>query len=130
MSNASKSTRPLSPHLQIYRPQITSFLSITHRMTGMALAAGTLVLAWWLGAAAYGPGAYERANTFLGSGLGKLLLFGWSFALYFHLCNGIRHLAWDSGRGFEIKQITSSGYLVIAASTVLTLGTWALALSN
>jgi succinate dehydrogenase / fumarate reductase cytochrome b subunit len=130
MSNASKSTRPLSPHLQIYRPQITSFLSITHRITGVALAFGTLVLAWWLGAAAYGPDAYERATMFLGSGLGRLLLFGWSFALYFHLCNGIRHLFWDSGRGFEIKQITNSGYLVILGALVLTLGTWALALTK
>jgi succinate dehydrogenase / fumarate reductase cytochrome b subunit len=126
----SAPNRPLSPHLSIYRPQITSFLSITHRMTGVALAVGTLLLAWWLGAAAYGPEPYGRAQAFLGSGLGRLVLFGWTFALFFHLCNGIRHLFWDAGRNFEIKKIYATGYLVIIAAIALTLIAWAVGLTR
>ncbi len=84
--------RPLSPHLQVYRPQLTSVLSILHRITGVALAIGTLLLVWWLIAAAAGPGAYDAAQGFIGSILGRLLLLGWTFALFYHLANGIRHL--------------------------------------
>lgn len=122
--------RPLSPHLSIYRPQLTTFLSITHRMTGVALAVGTLLLAWWLGAAAYGPEAYARAQGFLGSWLGRLLLLGWTFALFFHLCNGIRHLAWDAGKNFEIKKIYSTGYMVLVATIALTAIAWAVGLTR
>ncbi|MCC7167076.1 MAG: succinate dehydrogenase, cytochrome b556 subunit [Rhodospirillales bacterium] len=122
--------RPLSPHLSIYRPQLTTFLSITHRMTGVALAVGTLLLAWWLGAAAYGPEAYARAQGFLGSILGRLLLLGWTFALFFHLCNGIRHLAWDAGKNFEIKKIYSTGYMVLIAAIALTAIAWAVGLTR
>src|SRR5688500_2907199 len=93
--------RPLSPHLQIYRWQITMVMSILHRITGVALAVGTLLLIWWLVAAAAGPDAFATAQDFLGSILGRLLLLGWSWALFYHLCNGIRHLAWDAGWGFE-----------------------------
>ncbi|MBI4967667.1 MAG: succinate dehydrogenase, cytochrome b556 subunit [Rhodospirillales bacterium] len=122
--------RPLSPHLSIYRPQLTTFLSITHRMTGVALAVGTLLLAWWLGAAAYGPEAYARAQGFLGSILGRLLLLGWTFALFYHLCNGIRHLAWDAGKNFEIKKIYSTGYMVLVAAIALTAIAWAVGLTR
>ena len=120
----NKTSRPLSPHLQIYRPQITSVLSILHRFTGVALAVGTLLLTWWLVAAASGEEAFEAADGFMASWLGQLLLFGWTFALYFHLCNGIRHLAWDSGRGFELKTVTATGWLVVAAAVVLTILSW------
>ena len=113
--------RPLSPHLQIYRPQITSVLSILHRGCGLALALGSLFLVWWLVAAASGGGAFAAAQSFWGSWLGLLMLFGWTYALFFHLCNGIRHLVWDAGWGFELKETYASGWTVVAASGVLTL---------
>ena len=118
------SNRPLSPHLQVYRPQITSMLSILHRLTGIALAFGTLLLAYWLIAAATGPGAFETAQGLIGSFVGRLLLFGWSFALFYHLCNGIRHLGWDAGYGFEIETATLSGWIVVGASAGLTVICW------
>ncbi len=120
----STGERPLSPHLQIYRPQITSVLSITHRATGIALAAGTLLLAWWLIALAAGPGPYGAATDFLGSWFGRLVLFGWSWALFYHLCNGIRHLFWDAGLGFELPTVYRSGWMVVWGSVILTFAAW------
>jgi succinate dehydrogenase / fumarate reductase cytochrome b subunit len=117
--------RPLSPHLQVYRPQLTSVLSITHRATGVALAAGTLLLVWWLAAAASGPEQYATVQAVMGSWPGKLLLLGWTFSLFFHLANGIRHLFWDAGLGFELKTTYASGWAVVAASIVLTVLAWA-----
>jgi succinate dehydrogenase / fumarate reductase cytochrome b subunit len=116
--------RPLSPHLQIYRPQITSVLSIVHRLTGVALTVGTLLLTWWLVSAAYGPGAFAHAQAFLASWLGQLLLWAFTFALFYHLGNGIRHLAWDFGWGFELSQLRASGLAMLAfavAGSLLTL---------
>jgi succinate dehydrogenase / fumarate reductase, cytochrome b subunit len=121
-------TRPLSPHLQVYRWQLTSVLSILHRFAGIALAAGTIVLIWWLVAAAMGPGAYAGVRDFLGSWLGLLLLFGWSVALYYHLCNGIRHLFWDAGRGLELPQVYAGGWAVLATTAALTVVTWVVGL--
>jgi succinate dehydrogenase / fumarate reductase cytochrome b subunit len=120
----NSSQRPLSPHLQVYRPQITSTLSILHRLTGIALAAGTLLLTYWLAALATGPEAFADAQNLVGSIVGRLLLFGWSFALFYHLCNGIRHLVWDAGYGFEIATATRSGWAVVIASAVLTAIAW------
>jgi len=116
--------RPLSPHLQVYRPQLTSVLSILHRATGIGLAAGTLLLVWWLIAAATGPTAFDSVQSFIGSLLGRLLLLAWSFALLYHLCNGIRHLVWDTGRGFELKTAYASGWLVVISAAVLTVICW------
>jgi succinate dehydrogenase / fumarate reductase cytochrome b subunit len=116
--------RPLSPHLQIYRWQLTSVLSILHRFTGIALTVGTLLLVWWLVAAANGPDAFESAQWFLGSWLGLLLLFGWSVALFYHLCNGIRHLWWDTGRGLELSGVYASGWAVLAGTAILTILAW------
>src|SRR3954471_21547649 len=118
MTNGS---RPLSPHLQIYRPQITSVLSITHRITGAALAVGAIVLVWWLLAAANGPESYDRAAGFLGSFFGLLILFLWTFALWFHFCAGIRHLFWDLGYAMELPQIYLGGWIVVGASIGLTI---------
>src|SRR3546814_18690121 len=101
--------RPLSPHLQVYRWQSTRTLSILHRLTGIALAVGTLLLTYWLAAAATGSDAFAAAQGFIGSLVGRLLLFGWSYALFYHLCNGIRHLVWDAGYGFEIATPPRSG---------------------
>jgi len=116
--------RPLSPHLSIYKPQLTSVLSISHRATGVVLSIGTVFLVWWLVAAAAGGGAFAAAQGFWGSWLGLLLLFGWTFSLFFHLCNGIRHLFWDAGYGFELRQTYISGWTVVAASAALTLVAW------
>ncbi len=122
----SKKTRPLSPHVQIYRLQWTMLLSITHRITGLALAFGSLLLIYWLAAAASGPEAFATAQTIVGSVIGRLLLFGWSFALFYHLCNGIRHLFWDAGHGYELTTAYRSGLAVIAVSLAFTLLTWAI----
>jgi succinate dehydrogenase / fumarate reductase, cytochrome b subunit len=116
--------RPLSPHLQVYRFQITSVLSILHRITGTALAAGTLLLVYWLIAVAGGPDTYDAAQSVVGSIVGRILLFGWSWALFFHLTNGIRHLVWDAGKGFELPTVTISGWAVVILSFALTLAAW------
>jgi len=120
-------TRPLSPHLQIYRLPLAAVLSITHRITGVGLALGTLLLTWWLAAAAYGPPASDVVDAFLASWFGLLILFGFSLALFFHLCNGIRHLMWDTGAGFEKSQTARSNVYVIVAAIVLTAIAWVLA---
>jgi succinate dehydrogenase / fumarate reductase cytochrome b subunit len=116
--------RPLSPHLQVYKPQITSALSIFHRITGCALAVGTLLLVWWLVAAATSDAAFATVSMVLHSWIGHLVLFGWTAALWYHFCAGIRHLAWDLGMGFELPQVHASGALVLGATAVLTLLTW------
>ncbi len=116
--------RPLSPHLQIYRPQITSVLSITHRMTGVALWVGALFFTYWLAAAVYGPEAFNRAQDLMASWFGRLILFGWTFCLFYHLSNGIRHIAWDYGWGFEMPQLRATGWIVVIASLTLTALTW------
>ncbi len=120
----STKERPLSPHLQVYRPQLTSVMSILHRITGVALAAGLLLLVCWLLAIASGAAFYDAVQAFNAHWVGRILLFGWSFALFYHLCNGIRHLAWDVGRGYELEDVYRSGWLVAAASVVLTILAW------
>lgn len=116
--------RPLSPHLQIYRPQLTSVLSISHRLTGIALSVGSPLLVGWLIAAAAGPPTYAALHAFLGSWLGLALLLCWTYAFFFHLCNGIRHLSWDAGYGFGLGTIYASGWIVVGASASLTLAAW------
>lgn len=118
--------RPLSPHLQVYRPQITSVLSILHRLSGIALAIGTLLLVWWLAALAAGPVAFAGAQDFLGGFLGRLLLFGWTVALFYHFCNGLRHLAWDAGYGYDLETVSRTGWLTVGATIGLTLFAWIL----
>jgi succinate dehydrogenase cytochrome b subunit len=113
--------RPLSPHLQIYRLPLAALMSFSHRATGVALAVGTIFLVWWLVAAAGGAADFAAPNWFFGSWLGIVFLFGWCFSFFYHLCNGIRHLAWDAGYGFEIRAFQRSGQIVLAASAVLTL---------
>jgi succinate dehydrogenase / fumarate reductase cytochrome b subunit len=120
-------SRPLSPHLQVYRPQLTSVLSITHRATGVFLCIGTLVLAYWLVALAGGPEAFAAAQGVLGSWLGRLVLFLWTLALFYHLCNGIRHLFWDAGIGLELEQAYATGKAVVGVSAGLTVLSWIIA---
>jgi len=112
--------RPISPHLQIYKPQLTTVLSILHRFTGVSLVAGAAVLVSWLIAAAHGVGAFDMAQAIAGAWYGRLLLFLWAFALFYHLCNGIRHLTWDAGMGLDLKSVYATGWLVVAASLTLT----------
>lgn len=115
--------RPLSP-FWIYRPQITSVLSITHRLTGVALAGGAVLLAYWLTAAAYGPKAFAEAQSLFGSWFGLMVLLALTFSLYYHLLNGIRHLAWDSGWGFGLGQVRVTGWLVVLGAIILTVASW------
>jgi succinate dehydrogenase / fumarate reductase, cytochrome b subunit len=122
--------RPLSPHLQIYRPQLTSMMSILHRITGVALSIGGLMVAWWLVAAAMGEGAYNIARDFAASPLGLFMLFGWTFCLYYHLFNGIRHLMWDMVFLFRIENAYRAGYLVLLLTIISTAGTWYCAYSD
>ena len=120
----ASNNHPLSPHLQVYKPQLTTFMSITHRATGIALAVGTLMLVCWLIAAATGETAFAEVQAFLGSIVGRLLLLGWSYALFYHMCNGLRHLFWDAGKGFEIETAYMTGRIVIGVSVLLTIAAW------
>ena len=122
--------RPISPHLQIYRWQLTSVLSILHRAAGIVLSAGAILLVGWLVAAASGPDAYEGVANFLGSWIGLLLLLGWTAALFYHLCNGIRHLVWDTGQALDLKSTYLGGWLVVGGTAVLTVVTWIAAIVN
>jgi succinate dehydrogenase / fumarate reductase cytochrome b subunit len=121
-------SRPKSPNVQIYRPQLTSVLSILNRITGIILSACAVVLVVWLMAAATGPEAYGVVQGAIASWVGQIVLFGATFAFFLHLCGGIRHLVWDTVHGFELRWIYISGWVVVAASVVLTVAAWALSL--
>ena len=116
--------RPLSPNVQIYRPQLTSVLSILNRITGLLLSACAVVLVIWLVAAAWGPQAYAPMRAAIASWIGRIVLFGATFAFFLHLCGGIRHLIWDTVHGFELRSIYISGWSVVAASVMLTVAAW------
>jgi succinate dehydrogenase / fumarate reductase cytochrome b subunit len=112
---------------QYYRFQISSLLSITHRVTGVGLAIGTLFIAVWVMSAVAGPVAYGRFAACARSPIGLFLLLGWSWSLLYHLCNGVRHLVWDAGYAFEKKNVDAGGWIVVAASVVLTAAVWLVA---
>jgi succinate dehydrogenase / fumarate reductase cytochrome b subunit len=116
--------RPLSPHLQIYRPQLTSVLSFAHRLTGVILGVYAIALVAWLSAAAAGPDAYSFMHGFIHRWPGQVLFVVGSFCFFLHLCGGIRHLFWDAGLGFELRTIYTSGWIVVAASAALTSAAW------
>lgn len=120
----AKRPRPLSPHLQIYRFQLTMAMSILHRASGIALTVGTLLLAWWVVAAAIGGDAFDAVSWFLGSVLGILMLMGWSVALFYHLFAGMRHLLWDYGFGYDIPTVYRTGWTVVGIVAVVTLLSW------
>ncbi|GGB54888.1 succinate dehydrogenase, cytochrome b556 subunit [Tistrella bauzanensis] len=126
---AKTDNRPLSPHLQVYRLPMTALMSISHRATGVVLSVGTLLLAWWLIAAATSAGAFETAQGFFGSWFGMLVMFGWTLCLFYHLANGIRHLVWDTGHGFDIKTAEKMGRIVLVATVALTLIAWIIGLA-
>ena len=117
-------TRPLSPHLQVYRPQMTSVMSILHRAAGVVLTTGTLIMAAWLVSLALGKEAYDVVVMVIGHPLGQFVLFGYSVALIYHALNGVRHLGWDLGFGLTIPQVYKNGQIVLFLTVVLTLGLW------
>jgi succinate dehydrogenase / fumarate reductase, cytochrome b subunit len=121
--------RPLSPHLQVYRWPISMALSIAHRVTGVGLGVGTLLLTWWLIAAAVSENAFAAVQWFLATPIGLLLLFGWTLALFFHFFAGIRHLAWDAGYGFEQPWYDRTGWTVVIATGLATLLLWVIGLA-
>jgi succinate dehydrogenase / fumarate reductase, cytochrome b subunit len=120
--------RPLSPHLSVYKPMVNMVMSIIHRMTGAALYAGTMLLAWWLLAAAQGEKHYATFNSLIGHPIGKVVLFGYTWALIHHMLGGIRHLYWDTGRGFAISSINRLSWLTVLGSISLTLAVWVVGL--
>ncbi len=122
--------RPISPFMlgSAYKPQMSSMTSIMHRITGCALGVGTLLLTLWLVTAASGDDAFSIVQAFLSSWIGILVLIGFTAALFYHFCNGIRHLAWDAGKGFDLPTMHRTGAIVIAATIVLTLAFWVIAL--
>ena len=117
-------TRPLSPHLQVYRPQMTSVMSILHRAAGVVLTTGTLIMATWLLSLALGKEAYDDVVMVIGHPLGQFVLFGYSVALIYHALNGVRHLGWDLGFGLTIPQVYKNGQIVLFLTVVLTMGLW------
>jgi succinate dehydrogenase / fumarate reductase cytochrome b subunit len=123
-TSPAKRPRPLSPNIQIYRPQLTSVLSIANRISGVVLSLAAVVLVIWLLAAAAGPEAYTVVQGALASWLGQVVLFGCTFAFFLHLCGGIRHLVWDMGYGYELRSIYASGWAVVAGSVALTAAAW------
>ena len=122
----NKTGRPLSPHLSIYRWTITMTLSILHRMTGVALSGGLIALVVWLESIAFGADSYETVAGWLQTIVGQLVLLGFSFAFFFHLANGVRHLFWDVGLGFEMRQATASAWFVLIATVLMTALYWLL----
>jgi succinate dehydrogenase cytochrome b subunit len=120
--------RPLSPHLSVYRVMINTAMSIVHRITGAALYFGTLLLAAWLVAAAMGEQQFNMVNALFGHPIGKLVLVGYTWAIFHHMLGGLRHFVWDTGRGFEIWQVNLLAWLTIIGSISLTLATWGVGL--
>jgi succinate dehydrogenase / fumarate reductase cytochrome b subunit len=127
MSAPRSRPRPLSPHLQIYRPQMTTVLSIFHRFTGVGMIAGIALVIWWLVAAMYGEAAYNTAMDFSTGWMGRFILFGLTLSLFYHMANGIRHLIWDMGYLFEIKNAFKAGYACLAFTVLATAYVWLLA---
>lgn len=120
--------RPLSPHLSIYRPQLTSVLSIMHRGTGIVLSLCILLLILWLSMLATGAERFDQVENLVGNVFVRILLLGGLFSFFYHLCNGVRHLFWDAGRGLTIEQTYRSGWVVVFASLLLTVGVFAYAM--
>jgi succinate dehydrogenase / fumarate reductase, cytochrome b subunit len=123
-SGPPESRRPLSPHLQVYRPTLTMMMSIAHRITGVAVYVGTLLLAWFLIATSSGPGAYAAAASFVNSFIGKLILFGFTWALFHHLLGGLRHIIWDAGYGLDHPQREWLAQGTLIGGGVLTVLVW------
>jgi succinate dehydrogenase / fumarate reductase cytochrome b subunit len=120
----AEASRPLSPHLQVYRWYLTMALSIAHRVTGAGLAVGLLLLTWWLLALASGPDSFATVRAVMDNWFGGLVLFGFTLFLWFHTLNGVRHLVWDTGYGLDKDVARQSGIVVVGGAVILTLLTW------
>jgi succinate dehydrogenase / fumarate reductase cytochrome b subunit len=127
MADVNRGNRPLSPHLEIYRPQWTSILSILHRMTGVGMTLGAFLIVWWLLAAATDAEYYDFVNGLMTSWIGTLIWLGMTWALCYHTLNGLRHLWWDMGNGFELEKAEMSGKIVAIGSVVLSVLIWFIA---
>ena len=127
--NSMNDQRPLSPHLQVYKPMLTMMMSITHRITGVGLYFGALLVAWWLVSAAVGGAYFELVNGFFGSWFGRIILLGFTWALIHHALGGLRHLLWDTGRGFDLNGVEKMAKANLAGSIVLTVVVWIIAYS-
>lgn len=121
MADVNRGNRPLSPHMTIYRPQVTSVFSILHRITGVAMTLGAALIVWWFLAAATSATYFELVDGLLTSWIGALVMIGSVWALWFHFCNGIRHLIWDLGKGMEIDDVAQTAWLTLAVSVILTI---------
>ena len=124
INNSVSKPRPLSPHLQVYKWQLTSLMSIGHRASGIALSLGSFLIVIWLVALAAGPELLSYVHQVISHWFGQFILFGFSVVLFYHLLNGIRHLSWDLGYGFDISNVYKTGYAVLVASLILTSITW------
>ncbi len=124
MTETKPAPRPLSPHLQIYRPMLTMMMSIAHRLTGTALYFGVVLLVWWLSAAAHSEAYFDLVQGFFGHWFGRLILFGFTWALIHHALGGIRHLIWDTGRGFDVTVVEWMARANLAGSVILTVLLW------
>lgn len=124
MTETKPAQRPLSPHLQIYRPMLTMMMSIAHRLTGTALYFGVVLLVWWLTAAAHSDAYFDLVQSFFGHWFGRLILFGFTWALIHHALGGIRHLIWDTGRGFDVTVVEWMARANLAGSIILTVLLW------
>lgn len=124
MANTPMKERPLSPHLSIYKPMLTTMMSIMHRITGMGLYFGMALFVWWLFSAAYSQSYFDFVQGFIGSWFGRLVLFGFTWALVHHALGGLRHLLWDTGRGFDLVKVEWMARATIAGSVILTLLIW------
>ena len=124
MTNTEHAKRPLSPHLQIYRPMLTMTMSIFHRVTGIATAVGVVLLVWWLSAAATSDAYFDFVQGFFGHWFGRLVLFGFTWALVHHALGGLRHLLWDTGRGFELPVVERMARATIIGSVLVTIALW------
>ena len=120
----AKNARPLSPHLQVYKPQLTSILSILHRITGVGLCFGFMILVAWLAALASGPEAYKTFVSYAQSVIGQIVLFGMTVAFFYHFCNGIRHLLWDAGLFLDLPAVYKTGRIVMGATVIMTAVVW------
>jgi len=129
-ADVGRGNRPLSPHLQVYKPQMTSVMSAFHRITGVGNSLGAALVAWWFIAAATGEGAFDFINGLLTSWLGHLVLLGFTFSLCYHLCNGLRHLLWDAGYGFELDQVKTTGLVAMAAAAMMAVGLFIVGWAN
>ena len=121
-ADVGRGERPLSPHLQVYRPQVTSVMSAFHRITGVGNSFGAALVGWWFIAAASGEGAFGFIDGLLTSWLGHVVLIGFAFSLCYHLCNGLRHLLWDAGYGFELEEVRTTAMIALGAAALMALG--------